>query len=129
MARVFDTLLGFWGYCLFAILVPVAALQALLFRDRGDRVAECYAFDLYVFGHILWLNLAAALLAVAPRSGAGLAVQAAQLAFVIFALRDFYPGRPLGTLARGLLLYAVYAASALAVGFATYGVRRALGGP
>lgn len=125
-ARVFATVLGFWGYYLFPMLAPVAKVQAWLFRASEERSAECYVFDLYVFGHILWLNLASALLGLPPNSSAGLALQLAQVAFVILAVHGFYRRGVIRAVLGGLALYAVYVLSATAMGFATYAVLRSL---
>ena len=80
--------------------------------------------DLYVFGHILWFNLASALLGFPPNSLAGLGVQVAQIAFVIAALNGFYRRGLVRAILGGLALFAVYFAAATVMGFVTYAALR-----
>jgi hypothetical protein len=122
-AEIGRTILSLYGYYLFAMLLPVAWTQSMFYRrTRGLRVVECYAFDLYVFGHALWINVLTAPLGVAPGSPTSLGIYLAQLAYVTWAVRAFYRIGIARAAGMGTILFVAYMLSAAAVGFATFGV-------
>jgi hypothetical protein len=120
--RIFRTIMRFYGYYLFAVLLPVALVQVCFFRRQGWRFVEVYAFDLFVFGHILWLNVMGNSLGAGMQTPGGMVVLALQVVAVVAAVRGFYGTTTLRAVPLGLLLFAVYLTGLAAAGFATFGV-------
>jgi hypothetical protein len=93
-------------YLSFLSLLPVAVVQHRIFRDRR-AVAENYAFQLFVSGHLALVTtvvVAAGLL----ESGPGLAAVALGSAgYTIFALAGYHASRGPGLLLRGTVVYVV----------------------
>jgi len=88
--RVYHILHGLLAYLVFFILWPVAAIQAWLFRESGLRIAETYAFSLFVFGHV---NLVSAVFAAAGWLAGvpGIAtLMAIQFVYLVWAMSGFY---------------------------------------
>ncbi len=93
------------AYLAFVSLIVVAFVQRWLFRDRR-AVAENYAFQLFVSGHLAILNTLAVLAGI-MESPLGLgAVTLAALGYTIFALAGFHGAGGAGLLVRGFVVYA-----------------------
>ncbi len=113
--RVANALLA---YLAFVSLVVVAFVQRWLFRDRR-AVAENYAFQLFISGHLAILTTLAVLAGIMESPlGLGIVTLAA-LGYTIFALAGFHAARGPGLFVRGLLIHAtsVIALNALGLVF------------
>jgi hypothetical protein len=83
-------LTGALEYLIFLVLLLTALAQWVMWRRRGDTIAETYVFGLYVFGHLM---LASTLVAAfgGYRAWSGVAVlYLIKWAYVAWALRCFY---------------------------------------
>ncbi len=88
--RLYHVIHGILAYLVFLILLPVAGLQAALFRRSGFSVADTYAFSLFVSGHV---HLASSVFAAAGwlASVAGVAgLIAIQFLYLLWAMTGFY---------------------------------------
>lgn len=88
--RLYHIIHGILAYLVFLILLPVAAIQAGLFRRSGFSVADTYAFSLFVSGQV---NLFSAVFAAAGWLGsvAGVAgLIAIQFLYLLWAMTGFY---------------------------------------
>lgn len=88
--RLFELLNSLMIYLLFFVLIPVAAIQRLMFRASGDSLGESYLFCLYVFGHLSWLSTLFALTGLLSIEGGLLAFLLVNIAFVAWAMKGFY---------------------------------------
>lgn len=94
---LFATVVSFLPYLMILSLLPAAALQRLLFRSSGDRVAECYAFGLYAYSHVFWLLTPLVLAGVYNAPHGLFIVHGLRLGFWVWATVGFYRRRPLAT--------------------------------
>lgn len=88
--RVYHIIHGILAYLVFLIFLPVAAIQAALFRRSGFSVADTYAFSLFVSGHV---HLASTVFAAAGwlASAAGVAgLIGIQFLYLLWAMTGFY---------------------------------------
>lgn len=93
------------AYLAFLSMLPVAALQRWLFKGRM-AIAENYAFQLFVTGHLALFDTLAVAIGV-MESLHGLAiVTCAHLLYMLFALGGFHQVRGLGLLWRGVAVLA-----------------------
>ena len=106
--RVFRIVFSVVGYLLFVNLIPVSALQRLLFRRDRFNALESYVFGLYTYGHLAWIHLAAAATGVFAQSWGYPAVQLFGLGYVAWSITSFYERRTIGTIMKGTLVGLAY---------------------
>ncbi|HEX6694408.1 MAG TPA: DUF3667 domain-containing protein [Longimicrobiales bacterium] len=110
----------FWPYLAPLILLPVSALQTLLFRRRDITVGDAYAFGLYMLGQIAIFRALTVLLRHVPGVPAvhssdtalflSSALIAAEAAYVAWSVTGFYRDRRISVWLRGAFVYTVFAA-------------------
>lgn len=110
VALIFDPVVAagpVFPYLALVLLLPIALLQRSLFPRRDVNAAECYAFWLFIAGH---LALAATLLLAlryAPFDFPGFALLPLVAIWFGWALTGLYDDRQAWTWLRALLLFAV----------------------
>lgn len=96
------------GYLLFIILIPVAAIQRLLFRKEKFGIVECYVFGFFTSGHLLWLSI---ILAVSGQFSTLVGFSSLWLlgwAFMIWAVIGFYDKFTIGAGTKAFFLYLIF---------------------
>jgi uncharacterized protein DUF3667 len=97
---------GPWAYAIFLSGLGLAVLQRLLFPHALTSVAETYAFQLYVLGHLTWVTLAWLLLSsLAPVSALEPVERIVEVGYVVLALRGLTGAGYLRVAGSGLLLW------------------------
>lgn len=99
-------------YLLLLVLVPTALVQRALFARWRFNVAETYAFLAYVFGHFVWLWITVSILPASIRELplVDRLFTLLSVAYILWAVCDFYRSRSLSVIVRGLAVYATFAA-------------------
>ena len=119
---------GPWAYAIFVSALGVALLQRLLFLRESKGVAENYAFQLFLMGHLTWLMLLWVLInAVAPVRWLEPAVRLIEAAYMVWALAGFLGVRSVRIVVSGLLLWFVWKLLSLTTVLASTGVLGSLG--
>lgn len=93
-------------YVLLLVLIPTAMVQRALFARWRFNLAETYAFLAYVFGHYVALGIVGALLPKFIR--ALLPLRLLVVAYVLWAMCDFYRSRTFSVIVRGLVVFATF---------------------
>ena len=110
VALIFDPIAAagpVFPYAALVLLLPIALLQRALFMRRDVNAAECYAFWLFVAGHLtLGATLLLALRLTSLVVPAGALIPPAALWFA-WALTGLYDDRRARTWLRALLLFAL----------------------
>ena len=86
-------------------MLPVAALQRWLFKGRM-AIAENYAFQLFVTGHLALFDTLAIVIGLMESFPGMVIVICAHLLYVLFALGGFHQRRGMGLLWRGIAVQA-----------------------
>ena len=105
---LFATVVSFLPYLMLLSLLPAAALQRLLFRSSGDRVAECYVFGLYAYSHVFWLLTPLVLAGVYSAPYGVFIVHGLRLGFWVWATVGFYRPRSLGTALKAVFVFLTF---------------------
>jgi hypothetical protein len=93
------------AYLAFLSMLPVAALQRWLFKGRM-AIAENYAFQLFVTGHLALFDTLAIVIGLMESFPGMVIVICAHLLYVLFALGGFHQRRGMGLLWRGIAVQA-----------------------
>lgn len=98
---------AYWPYLGALILLPVAGLQRLLFRERGYTTAESYAYQLFILGQIVIFETVLLLVQrVLPIDlQPWWAYRVPELVYAAWAATGFYRSRRLSIWLRGGLVY------------------------
>jgi Protein of unknown function (DUF3667) len=116
---LFDAILSFLPYLMIPALLPAALLQRLLFRSKGDRAAECYAFGLFAYSHVFWLLTPLVLAGLYGLPYGFFVVHGLRLVFWIWATVGFYGSRSLATVLKaGVVFLAFFFSTSLLAGVA-----------
>jgi hypothetical protein len=78
------------SYLIFLILIPVAAVQRLLFRASGDSLGETYAFMLYLFGTLSWFSTLFVVTGWLEQPWGLVALVPVNVAYAAWAMGGFY---------------------------------------
>ncbi len=105
---LFDLVVSALPYLMILALLPAAALQSLLFRSTGDRVAECYAFGLYAYSHIFWLLTPLVLAGGYGWPGGFFILHGLRLVFWVWATTGFYRSRSIATILKASLVFLAF---------------------
>jgi len=94
--RLFFLINSLLGYLIFFIMIPVAAIQRLLFRASGDSLGDTYAFALYLFGTTSWFSTLLALTGWLDQPRGLTALGLITITYAAWAMGGFYGhvGRP-----------------------------------
>ena len=102
----FLTVSWLWPYAGIALLVPIAALQRLMFRKREFTAAESFNFLLYTFGQIVLYEIGLLFLSHATEVDLGwIWLRIPEALYAAWAATGFYKSRSITTWLRGALLY------------------------
>jgi hypothetical protein len=88
--RLFFLINSLLGYLIFFVLIPVAAIQRLLFRASGDSLGNTYAFALYMFGTTSWFSTLFALAGWLEQPRGLTAFLLVTIAYAAWAMGGFY---------------------------------------
>jgi hypothetical protein len=88
--RLFFLINSLLGYLIFFIMIPVAAIQRLLFRASGDSLGDSYAFALYLFGTTSWFSTLFALTGWLEQPRGLTALGFISIAYATWAMGGFY---------------------------------------
>jgi len=100
------TMQAVWPYVALLALLPTAFVQRQMFRGRDVNAAECYAFELLLFGELALL--ATVLLLIGRGLGLPVLVWPVHLpvaAYVAWAVTGLYDDRRFSVWARGAATY------------------------
>lgn len=115
---LFDLIISFLPYLMILALLPAAALQSLMFRSSGDRVAECYVFGLYAYSHIFWLLTPLVLAGTYGIAYGFFVIHGLRLGFWIWATMGFYRSRSISTALKAVLVFVAFFFSTLVLAIA-----------
>ena len=113
------TVFSLLPYLMLLALLPAAALQRLLFRSRGDRVAECYAMGLYAYGHVSWFALPLVLGAAYGSQGGVFVVHGLRVLFFMWTTAGFYRSTSPSVLLRAFLVFVTFFFATFVLAMAT----------
>ena len=105
---LFDAILSILPYLMILSLLPAAALQSLLFRSRGDRVAECYAFGLFAYSHVFWLLTPLVLAGLYGMPYGFFVEHGLRQGFWIWATVGFYNSRSVETVSKAVAVFLAF---------------------
>lgn len=109
----FELVVSLLPYLMIVALLPAAALQSLLSRSSGDRVAECYVFGLYAYSHVCWILTPLVLLGIYGIPYGFFVVHGLRLGFWIWATAGFYGSFSIKVIARSIFVFLVFFFSTL----------------
>ena len=90
--QLFFLLNSLLSYLTFFVLIPVAAIQRLLFRASGDSLGDTYAFSLYLFGTMAWFSTLFVVTGWLEQPWGLLALVPVNVAYGTWAMAGFYGG-------------------------------------
>jgi hypothetical protein len=88
--QLFYLLNSLLGYLIFFVLIPVAAIQRLVFRASGNSLGDTYAFTLYLFGTMAWFSTLFAVTGWLERPWGLAALLPVNIAYAAWAMAGFY---------------------------------------
>jgi hypothetical protein len=102
--KMFNLILNLSSYRLFVVLLLMAAIQRLLFRRSRHNFAECYVFNLFVFGHWMLIFFILASPGIYSTWPGYAFIQVTQLFYLTWALIDFYGAKLLPGVGKALII-------------------------